>query len=155
MTFRILALDPTPFAPLFALDDAALAARGAVRRTATTKPGFPCRVSLADAEIGETLILTGYEHLPVDSPYRSRHAIYVREGAVAADLPPDAVPEVIARRLISWRAFDGAGMMTACDVVDGGEVGGALATAFADPAVVHVDLHNARPGCFAARAVRA
>ena len=155
MTFRILALDPAPFAPLFALDDAALAARGAVRRTATEKPGFPCRVSLADAEVGETLILVGYEHLAVASPYRSRHAIYVRENAITADLPPGTVPAVIARRVISWRAFDGAGMMTACDVVVGGEVASALTAAFADPAVVHVDLHNAKPGCFAARAVRA
>ncbi len=155
MTFRILALDPAPFAPLFALEDAALAERGAVRCTATAKPGFPCRVSLADAEVGETLILIGYEHLAVASPYRSRHAIYVRENAIAADLPPDTVPEVIARRLISWRAFDGDGMMTACDVVDGSEVAAALTAAFADPAVAHIDLHNAKPGCFAARAVRA
>lgn len=155
MTFQIVALDPAPFAPLFALGDAELAARHIVRRVADAKPGFPCRVSLADAEIGETLLLFNYEHLPVASPYRSTHAIYVRKGAVAATPAPDTVPAVITRRLISARAFDGDGMMRDADIVSGEAVGRTLELMFADPAVAHVDLHNAKPGCFAARAVRA
>lgn len=155
MTFRILALDPAPFVPLFALSDADLAVRAIVRQTVTAKPGSPCRVSLADAEIGETVLLLNYEHLATLSPYRATHAIYVREGVAAAHLPAKAVPEAIARRLISLRAFDAAGMMLAAEVVAGTAVGSALDVAFGNPAVVHVDLHNAAPGCFAARAVRA
>ena len=155
MTFRIQALDPAPFAPLFALSDAELATRHIVRRTATESPGFPCRVSLEDAEPGETLLLLPFEHLPVNSPYRSAHAIYVREAAVRAAPPPGEVPEVITRRLISIRAFDAAGMMTDADVIPGTTVGERLEAMFADPAVRHIDLHNAKPGCFAARAIRA
>ncbi len=155
MTFRILALDPAPFAPLFALSEAELAERRIVRRVADQPTGFPCRVSLADADVGDTLLLFNYEHLPAASPYRSTHAIYVREGAAAAAPAPDTVPEVITRRLISARAFDADGMMSAADVVPGEAVAATLKQMFADPAVAHVDLHNARPGCFAARAVRA
>ncbi len=155
MTFRILALDPAPFAPLFALDDEALAERDIVRQVCTATPGSPCRVSLVDAEPGETLLLLPFEHLAVASPYRSRHAIFVREGAVRAEPAPGEVPGVITRRLISARAFDAAGMMVEADVVDGEQVAVTLTTMFADLAVVHVDLHNAKPGCFAARAVRA
>jgi len=155
MTFRIIALDAAPFAPLFALSDAELEQRDIVRRVCTETPGSPCRVSLADAEPGETLLLLPYEHLPVASPYRSSHAIFVREGAVRAEPAPGEVPEVIVRRLISARAFDADGMMTDADVLPGTEVGALLGGWFADPAVVHVDLHNAKPGCFAARAVRA
>jgi hypothetical protein len=155
VTFQILALDPMPFAPLFALGDAELAARHIVRRVADAKPGFPCRISLTDAEIGETLLLLNHEHLPVDSPYRATHAIYVREGASAATPAPGVVPEVISRRLISARAFDADGMMSDADVVPGEAVAATLERMFADPAVAHVDLHNAKPGCFAARAVRA
>ncbi len=154
MTFQIVALDPAPFAPLFALSDADLAARDIVRRVCTETPGSPCRVSLADAEPGETLLLLPYEHLPVASPYRSSHAIFVREGAVQARPAPGEVPAVIARRLISARAFDASGMMRDADVLRGGDVGALLEDWFANPAVVHVDLHNAKPGCFAARAVR-
>ena len=154
MTFRITALDPAPFAPLFALSDAELAERHIVRRVADKAVGFPCRVSLADADVGDTLLLLNHEHLPVASPYRSTHAIYVREGVTAAQPEPDTVPEVIARRLISVRAFDADAMMVHAEVTPGTEVKPALERLFADPAVVHVDLHNAAQGCFAARAVR-
>ena len=54
--FVLRGLDPAPFAPLFALDDDALEACDARRVVATSKPGFPCRVSLVDAEPGEALI---------------------------------------------------------------------------------------------------
>lgn len=155
MSFRITALDAADFAPLFGLSDAALAARQIVRLVATEQPGFPCRVSLADAEIGETLLLLNYEHLPVASPYRATHAIFVRAGAATAVLDPGVVPIVIARRTISVRAFDADGVMTDAAVTAGSEVAATLDRLFGDPAVAHVDLHNAAPGCFAARAVRA
>lgn len=155
MTFRILALELAPFAPLFAMSDADLAALGAVRQVATACPGFPCRVSLQDAAAGETLILVNQTHLDVASPYRGSHAIFVREAATEAHPAPGEVPEVIARRLISARAFDAHGMMTDADVAEGSAIAPLIERLFADPAVAHVDLHNARPGCFAARAVRA
>ena len=155
MTFRIVALAPAPFAPLFPLSDAELATRNIVRSVCTETPGSPCRVSLADADPGETLLLLPYEHLAVASPYRSAHAIFVRAGAVRAEPAPGEVPEVIVRRLISARAFDAAGMMRDADVLPGTEVAALLDVWLADSTVAHVDLHNAKPGCFAARAVRA
>ena len=62
MSFRIIGLDPGPFAPLHALSDEALVARGARRCTVTAKPGFPDRVELRDLEIGETALLLNYMH---------------------------------------------------------------------------------------------
>lgn len=47
----------TPFAPLFCASDAERERLGAQRVTADCTPGYPCRVSLAEAKIGETLIL--------------------------------------------------------------------------------------------------
>ena len=46
MSFRITGLPAETFAGLFSLSDQELAARGAVRRVADGKPGYPCRVSL-------------------------------------------------------------------------------------------------------------
>lgn len=149
--FVLRGLDPAPFLPLFALDDDALAARNARRVVATSKPGFPCRVSLVDAEPGETLILANFEHLPVDSPFRSRHAVYVRE---AAGDPPDyrdTLPEQFRSRMLSLRAFDQAGMMIDADLADGREAEVAIARMFTDPAVAYLHAHFAKPGCFAAR----
>ena len=155
MSFRVVALPAEPFAPLFALSDAELRLRGAVRRVADRTPGFPCRVSLRDAEPGETVILVHHEHQPADTPYRAGHAIYVREGAVQAHPAVGEVPEMLRRRLLSVRAFDAAGMMTDADVVDGRALEPALHRMLADGAVAYLHLHNARPGCCAARVDRA
>ena len=57
MTYQITGLDPAPFAHLIGLSDTELAHHGAVRMTADKKPSFPCRVTLDDADIGETLLL--------------------------------------------------------------------------------------------------
>ena len=152
--FVIEGLSPEPFAPLFGLSDEALAERGVVRMTCDARPGFPCRVTLEDAKPGESVLLLNHEHQPVDTPYRSRHAIFVRESAREAARFQDEVPDVLARRLLSVRAFDGAGMMTDADVVEGVELAPLIGRMFADPAVAYLHVHNARRGCFAARVDR-
>ena len=119
-----------------------------------SRPGFPCRVTLEDAAPGETLLLLNYEHLPDASPYRSRHAIFVREGAETPALYMDEIPELLATRLLSVRAFDRDAMMTNADVVEGKALGPLIKTMFADPAVAFLHVHNAKRGCFAARVDR-
>jgi hypothetical protein len=155
MNFQISGLPVAPFAPLFGQPDHELARRGIFRHTADRTLGFPCRVSLRDAEPGETLLLLNYEHLPVASPYRSSHAIYVREFAVEARPAVDEVPEVLRRRMLSIRGFDKEGMMRDADVVDGQEVASAIVRIFGNPEIDFIHLHNAKPGCFAARVDRA
>jgi hypothetical protein len=154
MTFQIHALDPAPYRPLFDLDDNSLRARGARRVTATSDPGFPCRVSLADAGVGETLLLVNHAHLVGPTPYAASHAIYIREAAVPVMPATGEVPDVLARRLLSVRGFDGDQMMIAADVIDGRDLGSHLAALFADTAMDFVHLHYARPGCFAAAVTR-
>ena len=155
MSFQVSGLSREQFAPLFGLSDAELATRDIVRRTADKAPGFPCRVSLMDALPGETLLLLNFEHLAVASPYRSRHAIFVRENAVPAQVAPGVVPESLRQRLLSVRAFDGRGMMLDADVVNGREVDGVLVSMLAKQEVEFLHVHNAKHGCFAARVDRA
>lgn len=155
MPFQISGLPLAPFQPLFALGDAELAARHIVRRVADKRPGFPCRVSLRDADVSERVLLLNYEHLAVASPYRSRHAIYVRENAQPARLEVNQVPEALTIRLLSVRAFDGEGMLRAADVLPGQELERAIESMFGDAAVRYLHVHYAKPGCFAARVDRA
>lgn len=153
--YVIRGLDPAPFAPLFGLSDAALAEHNIMRCHADAMPGFPCRITLEDAVPGESLLLVNYEHLPVASPYRSAHAIYVREGATEAAIYRNAVPVQLSVRLLSVRAFDDSGMMVEAEVIDGTALDG-LARLWLDRAdVAYLHVHNARPGCFAARIDRA
>jgi hypothetical protein len=155
MDFRVSGLPLAPFAPLFSLTDEELAARQIVRRIADERPGFPCRVSLKDAEPGERLLLLNYEHLSVASPYRATHAIYVREQATEARPEVNEIPEVLAVRLLSLRAFDDAGMMRSADVVHGKDIVPVIERMFGDEQVAYIHVHNAKPGCFAARIDRA
>ena len=155
MSFRILGLPAEQFAPLFALSDAALAERGAVRSTADARqPGYPCRVSLTDSNAGDELILVNYEHHPVASPYRMRFAIYVRRGEQTFDAV-DTGPEQLRKRTLAVRAFDDAAMMVGWDIVDGQTLEAAIERAFANPRAAYLHVHFAAPGCYAARIERA
>lgn len=155
MTFQIQALPAAPFARFFDMTDADLSAHQACRQTVKTTPGTPCRVSMADAEIGETVILLNYTHQPADSPYQATHAIFVRQGAQQAVIAVNTVPEVIRSRLISVRLFDEGHMMIDAEVAPGDTVSDVIAAAFERAEVAYIHLHNAKPGCFAASVHRA
>jgi hypothetical protein len=153
-SFRITGLPAEPFTKLFTLSDAELAAHNAVRRIADARPGFPCRISLTDAEPGDEVILVHFEHQTAATPYRASHAIYVRRGERQFDAV-DEVPEALRLRLLSVRGFDAAGMMTGADVVDGRELEPAITHLFASDRTAYLHLHFAKPGCYAARVDRA
>jgi Protein of unknown function (DUF1203) len=155
MNFQINALPEAEFTHLFEMTDSELAERLACRQVVSSKPGTPCRVSMADAEIGETVILLNYSHQPGQSPYQATHAIFVREGAKQANIAVNEVPEVIRRRLISVRLFDQNHMMVDALVVPGDTVHSEISKAFERTSVAYIHLHNAKPGCFAASVNRA
>lgn len=150
MSFQIKALSPATFQHLFPLSSQELAAHGAVRVTANKQPGFPCRVSLADAEVGEELLLVHYEHHSADSPFRASHAVYVRPGAVQANLSPDEIPLQLRFRILSLRGFDQSGMLLRAELAEGTDLESAIESVFAIPAIAYIHLHYAKPGCYAA-----
>ena len=155
MSFQIHALPAARFAGLFALSDADLRARNARRMVVNTYPGTPCRVSMVDAAVGETVILANFTHQPANTPYRASHAVFVREGASQACFAAGEVPAVLRTRLISLRLFDPDHLMIDADVVEGTGLAHALETAFEAANVAYIQLHYAKPGCFAAHATRA
>ena len=155
MNFRISGLPVAHFTPLFGLSDELLSTRGVVRRTADRTPGYPCRVSLRDADVGEPVLLMNYEHLPGNGPYRSSHAIYVREYALEAKLAVNEIPTLLQTRMLSVRAFDALGMMVDADVVEGIDLPALIDRYLANRQIHFMHVHNAKPGCFAARVDRA
>jgi len=154
MNFRITGLSAAQFAEWFALSDAELACRNALRTVADAPHAFPCRISLTDAEVGQPVLLMSYEHLAVASPFRSRHAIYIRAGEKTYD-EIGRVPDMLRRRLLSLRGFDAAGMMVEADVCEGTDIATLIGRQFANPRVAYLHAHIARPGCYAARIDRA
>lgn len=154
MTYRITGIDPAPYRHLFRRSDEELASRGIVRMTVTRKPSFPCRVSLTDRDIGESVLLLNHVSHDVANPYRASHAIFVTEGADQAAEYVDAVPPVFASRELSLRGFDADGMMAEAVLAQPGEADAAIRKLFDNPAIDTIHAHNATRGCFAAKIER-
>jgi hypothetical protein len=153
VTYRVIGIDPAAYRSLFGLPEKDLAKRGIVRMTVDS-PTFPCRVSLTDRAIGETVLLLNHVSHDVANPYRSSHAIFVTE----ADQEPaeyvDRVPPVFEKRVLSLRGFDADGMMAQAVLTQPGEADAGIRELFANPSIDTIHAHNATRGCFSARIER-
>jgi hypothetical protein len=154
MDFRILGLDPAPFRPMFGMTDATLREHGVLRVRIDSPRSAPDRVTLDDAEPGETVLLLNYVYLDVDTPYRGSHAIYIREADAERFDRVNEVPKALRGRMLSVRAFDATGMMVDADLVDGDQVEPLIERLFAHPETTYLQVHFAKRGCYAARVER-
>lgn len=155
VAFRFVALPSEQFASHFMLSDRELEASGCRRIVVDEKPGVPCRVSLVDAEVGETALLLPFTHHDVSSPYRASGPIFVRSGARTANPAKDEVPEMFRHRMLSIRAYDRAAMMVGAKVLKGTDIEPVIQHFFADAKVSYLHIHNAGPGCYNCRVERA
>jgi hypothetical protein len=151
MSYVVSGLPIETFRPLFGLSDADLAARGILRQTAGPEGRYPCRITLKDAQPGQTLLLLNYEHQDAATPYRSNYAIFVNESAAETQRLVNELPPVLHGRPIALRAFDEAGMLVAAELALADDVEAVIGRHFARPEVAYLHAHNAAQGCFAAR----
>ena len=154
MAFRFRGLPLNGFHKFIGAAEPVLAQHGVRRLVADSKPGYPCRVTLEDAEPGETLLLLSYPHLAVGSPYDASGPIFLREEARKTFDRTDTVPPVLRGRYLSLRAYDADGIMVDADTVDGDAVEGLVERLFSRVVVDFVHIHNARRGCFSCRVER-
>jgi Protein of unknown function (DUF1203) len=155
MSFQLVGVPFEAFSPLFSLSDQELAALDAQRIIATENPGFPCRVSLEDAEIGEELLLLPFEHQPARSPYRASGPIFVRKAARQRALAAGELTDYVLLRLLSVRAYDSADLMIDQAICEGKNVAAEILRMFDNLQVAYIHLHNAMRGCFSCRVNRA
>ena len=145
---NITALDHNLFRKYFDMSTAELESIGAYLFVADENPCYPCRVSLQDAEVGETVLAIQYEHHPVQSPYRSAGPIFVRKGAKTAEFGVNEIPKMLRHRLLSVRGYSSKALMVEGDTVEGEELESVLEKQFKNSAVEYIHIHNAGPGCF-------
>ena len=148
MTYRISGLRPDPFLSLYGLSDTDLAARGVIRLTADCTPGFPDRITMSEIPVGATALLLNHEHLAAASPYRSRHAIFVMEGAHEAWSGVDEIPEVMSQRILSLRSYSKDGMMIDACLAEGADLDPAIRRLLDNPDCDFLHAHNAIRGCY-------
>ena len=155
MNYQVRGLDPAQFEPLFELDDAALAERGARRVRSDQPVGYPCRISLEDAPVGEELLLLPFTHQDGATPFQASGPIFVRRGRTSAARFVNTLPECLALRPLSVRAYDAADDMVDADLVAGHQAAALIERYFARDDVAYLHVHFARRGCFACRIDRA
>lgn len=148
MNFKIKSLEDTEFTNIFELDNLELEKIGAVKMTVDEFPGFPCRVSLQDAEIGEEVILLPYQHHRTNSPYQANGPIFVRKTAKTANLDINEIPKMFNHRLLSLRGFDGNGIMKDASVTEGQNLKEQIIQIFENEDIKYIHIHNAKPGCY-------
>jgi hypothetical protein len=152
MSYVVTGLAPEEFQPLFGLSGPELAERGVRRMEVTAPLGFPCRISLQDRPVGDTVLLLNYEHQPADTPFRARHAIFVGEQVAEPARYVNALPPVLAARAFtSLRAFDAEGMMTDGALAPVADLEAEIARMLADPQTAYLHAHYPGRGCYAAR----
>jgi hypothetical protein len=154
MTYRIEGLPGDAYSHLIQMCEGELEAHHARRVRADSKPGFPCRVTLEDAEPGESLILFNHVSHDVPTPFRSAYAVYVREIAAGPACYVDEPPPVFAGRALGLRGFDSEGMLSGALLALPGEADEKIRELFDRPEIATIHAHNAAAGCFAARIVR-
>lgn len=154
MGFLFLPLNQEYFTSLFNLTDEELSKKCITKVIADKKPGFPCRVSLQDAEVGEELFLLPYIHHNIASPYQASGPIYVRKNIKTASFKENEIPQMMNHRLLSLRGYDENGMMKYAEVVKGDDLANALNFIFTDNYIEYIHIHNARPGCYNCKVVR-
>jgi hypothetical protein len=153
MAYRIEGLAPEAFESLFGMMDGELAAQGAVR-VAADGPGYPCRVSLEEAEAGEELVLLNYVSHDVSGPFRTAYGIYVRKNAEAAACFTDETPALFATRTLGLRGFGADGMLKGALLAMPGEADAKIRELLEQPEIHNIHAHSAAYGCFLARIER-
>jgi len=154
MSYTLHGLEPALFQPLFDLDDAALATRDMRRMRVDAPVGYPCRVSLEDAPVGEEVLLLPFVHQDSRSPYRASGPIFVRRGRREARRIAGQLPPYLTRRPLSVRAYDAADEMVEADVIDGAAAEPLIESYLARVDVSYLHVHFARRGCYACRVDR-
>jgi hypothetical protein len=147
--FTIVGIDPLVADRLRAI--------GGEVHVADSKPNYPCRQCLRDAEIGEELILVSYDPFEASgttSPYRSASPIFLHRHACTPYSPEPDLPEQLTCRTLSVRAFDAHEMMVDAAIIQGASLGDTLDGLLANDEVHHIHVHNASRGCYAARVER-
>lgn len=148
MNFQISAIDQGLFKHYFSMTRAELHAAGASLFEADQSPEYPCRVSLTDAEIGETVLALPYCHHPVNGPYRSSGPIFVRANGATARLQVNEVPQLLRHRILSVRGYDAAHTMIEADNAMGGQIENLIRRQLQNDQVAYLHIHYAKPGCF-------
>jgi hypothetical protein len=132
----------------FNLTDKELAEKSMIKMIVDQKPGYPCRVTLEDAEIGEEVLLFPFEFHKTNSPYKASGPVFIRKNAIKAILEVNEIPEMLFQRQQTLRGYDSNGIMITAKSPKRKELRIEIETILCYPRVSYVQIHNTNPGCY-------
>jgi hypothetical protein len=118
-------------------------------------PGYPCRVCLREAAVGDEVFLIAHRASSVGHPHSVVGPVYVHAHACAPWADEGSLPPVARTRPMAVRAYDAGGDLIACELAEGPAVEAAIERLLEDSRAAALHLHFARAGCFACRLERA
>ncbi len=151
MSFLINSLPSTAYNALHALSDEDLLNHNAKRLPVHAKPGYLCRISLEDINIGETVIVVNHEHQPHKTPYHAIFAIFINETSKQFHSEAGKIPDALLPRFLSVRAFNAQHYLVDADVCKGTALADCIHKLFSNNDVSYLHLHHAAHGCFIAQ----
>ena len=77
--YQIHGLPDDPFLKVFSMSDEELLLNRIKKLVVEHEHAYPCRISLLDAAVGETVYLLNFEHQPAPSYYQASGPIYIRQ----------------------------------------------------------------------------
>ncbi len=147
-SFQILGLKSTQLDSITNLSEQELKSRGIKKFTVDANPGYPCRLTLEDAKVGEEVLLFSYEHHNVDSPYRASGPVFMRTNGQEANLEINTIPKMLDHRLLSLRVYDQHSMMIDAETTKGDVLQDSIQSIFDNQNARYIQVHNAGPGCY-------
>ncbi|MFA0789308.1 DUF1203 domain-containing protein [Microbulbifer echini] len=148
MDFLIRALSAKKFHRLMSLSDSQLKRQNICWKYVDSSPGYPCRVSLQDALLGERVLCMPFAHLKAKNFYCASGPIFVRENAKEQSLNMNEIPTMLRHRQLSLRAYSSEDLMVMATICEGVELEGEINKLLCSAAVNYIHIHNAIPGCF-------
>ncbi len=114
---------------------------------------YPCRFTLAETSAAGGMLLLSWQAPLPKSLYGHPTAIFLSAGGGNGFARPDVVPEIVANRSVSFRAFghDGLMLYEAGEVVADGGHDAAVRRILARDGVAFVNAHTIGAGCFLCR----
>jgi hypothetical protein len=116
--------------------------------TVDQSPGYPCRLSLEDAKIGEEVYLFSHQPFTNENPYRETGPVFVRTEADQATLEPGQIPDMIKRRPIIVRSYSADETLLSGDPAEGEDVGQVIQQCLNREGVAFLHIRAALTGCY-------
>jgi hypothetical protein len=119
--------------------------------------GFPCRHCLKEAPLNSEVLLISYQPLIRQTPYAVRGPIFICGEDCSPYEYSQIVPEIVTRRQINLRAYDGSGAMLYgySRLVSGDDAKLHVAEILNAEGVHEVHAHTALHGCYLCKFMRA